>query len=389
MLKSILPKTDIQTLLLLIFLMFMFLDYGGYGYYVFYLSFLYIFYHKGFKLIDKNFFLLLTWGLSVGIITFTNFGNFNYGSILMPIINCPILYLVGKYLVLKNDLKVVPIIIFVIVLALALISVISVLKDISINGFLVSAMGRNVPLIGYSSSFNVAATGISSRLIPIVTLCSFILLPLSTKEKILIVGCAFICLICGVRIQSRTLVLTTAIAFFLMTVFSWRSLSISQKIVLLLVFIFSSFLVLYVLNTYSSQLGIIERFQGDELESGGGRTYRLIAVAENMFKYPLGAMPNTITYAHNLWFDCARSVGLLPFMMLVFISIKYLITYLKVDRLLHGRLILKSILLLQSFSLFILFMFEPILEGIPMLFQYFCVLFGIIVALKSRLNRCN
>ena len=87
MLKSILPKTDIQTLLLLIFLMFMFLDYGGYGYYVFYLSFLYIFYHKGFKLIDKNFFLLLTWGLSVGIITFTNFGNFNYGSILMPIIN--------------------------------------------------------------------------------------------------------------------------------------------------------------------------------------------------------------------------------------------------------------------------------------------------------------
>lgn len=377
-LDKIYPFSLIQTKLLVLCLMLMLLDYGGYGYYVFFLSLAFLWYHKVFKLIDKTFFLLLFWGLSYGIILLINNSPFNYGTILVPIINCPVLYLAGKYIVKQNGIKSLPHIIFVFALSLAFISILSVFIDIQKNGFLTTAAGRNIPFIGLGSLSTIAATGISSRLMPLVLFFICVFLPIDKKVKILIVACSILALICGVRIQSRTLILSLTMGVIIVALTNWSRFTYKQKNNFLIIFIFVIFIVIYIFSNYSSELRVIERFQSEELESGGGRSYRLMAVARNMFTYPLGNMPSRITFAHNMWFDCARVVGIFPFSLLVMLSIVYAKNVLLAIRKMRHDILLRNIIIFQSFLLLVVFFSEPILEGIPMLFQYFCLLYGMV-----------
>ena len=259
----------------------------------------------------------------------------------------------------------------------------SIILDMQENGFLTTAVGRNVPLIGLSSLSYVAATGLSSRLMPLVLYFVCIFLPIDKKTKLVFVISSLIAIICGVRIQSRTLVLCLVVGVFITTILNWSKFLFKQKLYFVLISILLAISIVYLVNNYSAELGVIERFQSDELETGGGRTYRLIAVAENMFNYPLGDMPSNITYAHNMWFDCARIVGILPFIILVILSITYARIFFFVIRKIRRNLLLKNMLLMQSFLLLVVFFCEPILEGIPMLFQYFCLLYGMVVALMK------
>ena len=127
---------------------------------------------------------------------------------------------------------------------------------------------------------------------------------------------------------------------------------------------------------YSEELAIIDRFQTDEIETGGGRTYRLLNVASHMWSYPLGGMGAEIAYAHNLWFDCARVAGILPFVLLIIIALKYAFCLFQVIRNDSVDLILRYTFWILSLAILIVFLSEPVLEGIPMLFEFSCFLLG-------------
>ena len=135
--------------------------------------------------------------------------------------------------------------------------------------------------------------------------------------------------------------------------------------------------IFYILSHYSEELAIIDRFQTDEIETGGGRTYRLLNVASHMWDYPLGGME--IRHAHNLWFDCARVAGILPFVLLIIIALKYAFCLFQVIRNNLVDLILRYTFWILSLAILIVFLSEPVLEGIPMVFEFFCFLYGILI----------
>ena len=207
--------TSVNTKFLVLLLMLMFVDYAGYGYYVFYLPFLYLLLHKGFR-IDWTFLLLVMWGASYGFINYINGGGLVYISVLMPMINCPVLYMAGKYVARYNDSKALVFILFLFTFSIALISILSVLSDVAKNGFLVVGMARNVPLIGINNLEGyIAATGISSRLMLLTSFLVFIMFPYEGTKKFLFVGSALLAIYCAIRVQSRTTIVGLALILFL------------------------------------------------------------------------------------------------------------------------------------------------------------------------------
>ena len=371
--------TSVNTKFLVLLLMLMFVDYAGYGYYVFYLPFLYLLLHKGFR-IDWTFLLLVIWGGSYGFINYINGGGLVYISVLMPMINCPVLYMAGKYVARYNDSKALVFILFLFTFSIALISILSVLSDVAKNGFLVVGMARNVPLIGINNLEGyIAATGISSRLMLLTSFLVFIMFPYEGTKKFLFVGSALLAIYCAIRVQSRTTIVGLALILFLMMVWRLKSLSKKQKCLLLVGIGIIVCVVSYTLSHYSDNLAIINRFQSDELETGGGRMERLLNVAIHMWSYPLGDMGSDITYAHNLWFDCARLTGLLPFTLLILISFKYVRGLLNVINSINVDLFLRYVLVMLSLALLMVFLSEPVLEGMPMIFEFFCFQLGVVM----------
>lgn len=381
--KALLDKLflnePVNTKLLAFLLMLMFVDYAGYGYYVFYLTFLYLFFHNIFRFVDREFFLLLVWGISYGLICFINTKSINYVSVLLPVINCPVIYLAGKYVARYNNARGLIILLYYFALSIALISLISVCNDIAKNGFFVLGSERNIPLIGINNVEGyIAATGISSRLMILSSLFVFIMIPYNWLGKIAFVCGSILAIYCSIRIQSRTTIVGIALIFFTIVVWSWKSFSRDKKRILLFGIVVIIYTIFYIIAHYSDELVVIDRFQSDEVETGGGRTYRLLNVASHMWDHPLGGMGSEIAYAHNLWFDCARVSGILPFILLVIISLKYYFCLFYVIRSDSIDLISRCVLFCLSLAILIVFLAEPVLEGIPMVFVLFCFLFGLI-----------
>ena len=380
-------NVPVNTGLLVLFLMLMFLDYGGYGHYVFYLTLFYLFCYNAFSLIDGMFILLLIWGISYGFANYLNLKSIYYLPVLMPIINCPILYLSGKYIARYNNIGSLSVLLYYFVLSIALISLISVFDDIAKNGFFVLGSERNIPLIGKNDIYGyTAATGISSRLMVLASFFVFIMFPYKWLKKVIFVSCAVLAIYCAVRVQSRTTVVGLVLIFFTVIVWGWKSISKKQKRILLFGIGVIVYIVYYILINYSNELAIIDRFQSDEIETGGGRTYRLLNVISHILDYPLGGMGPEIAYAHNFWVDCARVGGIIPFVLLVIISIRYVYCLFRVINIKSIDIILRCSFLIISLAILIVFLSEPVLEGIPMIFEFFCLLLGII---EYYYNKCS
>ena len=126
----------------------MFLDYSGYGYYMFYLPFIYLLVHKGYKLIDKTFCVLFMWGMLYALSVFIFSDGFGYVTTFIFFINFPFIYLLGKFLVRRSDDVSLINLLYIMALSMSAVAIVSVIKDVLENGFLVIGMGRNIPLIG-------------------------------------------------------------------------------------------------------------------------------------------------------------------------------------------------------------------------------------------------
>ena len=374
---------SVKTSLFLLFLCIMIFDYAGYGYYLFYLPFFYLIRYQGLKLIDRNFFIVLLWGAFYGVTLWYHSGVLQYNTVLTPIINMPALYLMGKYLARYNNRSSLIIIIFLLTLSLSGVALLSVFKDIALNGYLVVGLERNIPLIGITTGEGyMAATGISSRLIPLAFFYVLLLCPYDKLRKYIIFTFAILAIVCLLRIQSRTSVVGCCFVLIAVIILTWKSINIKQKFFLLLGFCFIILTIGYVLTNYSDQLGIIDRFQSEDVETGGGRLELKQNVISHMMDYPFGGM--RVAYAHDIWFDCARAAGIIPFLLLVYITLNYLKNLFIFFRKKNEALTIKITIGIVSFAMFIVFSAEPVLEGIPMCFALFCLLYGILIyMLKS------
>lgn len=365
--------------LLIILLVIMFIDYAGYGYYYFYLPFLYLLLHRINCYVDKLFLLIVIWGIFHAFAYFIHTMSIGYATSFMYFVNFPILYLAGKYLVNKFDDIHLLMIFYVLVLSIALLSSISVVKDVAEHGFIVVGAGRNIPLIGINNPEGyIAATGISSRLILLLSFIGFIFVPCRKSMKIVFVAGAILAIYCALRVQSRT----SVIALLLILIISiYINAKINRKTLLLLLLTVIALCILfqYIYINYGDQLIVLHRFETDEVESGGGRLEPLVNVFCNLIVYPVGGMflNDNVMYAHNIWLDCGRVSGIIPFVLLIIITLKY---YSLLRSFMKNKVCfeLKFATIILSCVLLIAFLSEPVLEGIPMVFAFFCLLLGVL-----------
>lgn len=110
-------------------------------------------------------------------------------------------------------------------------------------------------------------------------------------------------------------------------------------------------------------------------------------VLNGMLEYPMGGDKiEGVTYAHNLWLDVSKKVGIIPFSLLLLYTIMTLITIIKTIR---CKLIIDSdkyIMFSIYMGLTLNFMVEPILEGVPYLFIIMCIING---ATRKELNEAR
>ena len=102
-------------------------------------------------------------------------------------------------------------------------------------------------------------------------------------------------------------------------------------------------------------------------------------VLSGLFKYPLGGKGPDLRagYAHNLWLDVGYEGGLIPFILLLsftIVSLYAVYRFLKTDHPVYFKGITISLLT----ALGIIFFLEPVLQGITVLFMFYCFLVGVI-----------
>lgn len=180
-----------------------------------------------------------------------------------------------------------------------------------------------------------------------------------TKYRLLYFIIAALSILSAIHYIHRTPLIVCIICFSIAFIFSYKNNKKLLNILFLLIFIASvCFLGLFsndeIVSAYSERNNVDASTMGD-------RWPRWIDALGKLFEYPFGWFNDKHTmntYVHNMWLDVARTVGLLPFILLVAFSIKGFLVSLK------GRGLFVLFLLLDVSFLFSCLV-EPVFEAYP------------------------
>lgn len=366
-----------KNFLIVLLLCLMFLDWSGYGYYIFYLSFIYFIFKKGFRQIDSNFKLLLLFGLSYSIIDILNVGSISYAYNILPIINFPMVYLMGKMIADDNTYNNQISTIWIFAIAMALLTMLSTYVSFLEDGF--ALVGRDIKLIGYSNRSGdvlYSATGLYSKILPLTLFTSFLFISEDRKIRWLYFASAILAFVCCLRLQSRSAIYVTTIAIVIPFLFGGKGNLVNKIIGAAVIFCVIS----YVLSHFSDDLMIIDRFQNNNAFDNEGQDSRMdlsVKTLQDLLTHPFGGLKMN-RYAHNLWIDCARVSGWIPASILIVITLKWIKTTIQIYRYKKIDYYYRLFIFVASICLFMYFNTEPIIEGAAMLFTFFCLYLGMI-----------
>lgn len=373
----------------------MLLDYSGRGYIFGTLAILVCIHQIQSIKIDFNIFIILLFSVSYATILHGYSQGINISTVLIYLILPPSAYIMGRLVANKNSIDSLIVIIFFCALFFSAISLCSVYMEILKNGFL--GLSRNIALIGMPEDIEYAATGITSRLIVNIALIGTLLVadhkPNERKFKVafILLFCVAIC--CVMRLGSRTGLAIAAISIITAICYNWSKYRLTHKVFLLIIFSISSIIIYSVLaelEEYFIFTFFMDRV--DHSDAGiltlGGRSQQWEYFWGTAWEYPLGAYSiNKGHYAHNIWLDAARVAGIVPFFSLVIMTLGFIYNTYKV--LINNRIskFFKTLVLLLSVSIVFQFSMEPVLEGVPMLFILFCLLWGMTKEVHTRFRK--
>lgn len=129
----------------------------------------------------------------------------------------------------------------------------------------------------------------------------------------------------------------------------------------------------YVESTFIYQRLISTNLQNDSRVSTWWVSFK------GLFENPLGGRETNLhlNYAHNLWLDVGYDAGIIPFLILVVFTIFALVVLMKFIKYNHP-IFVKMIVLSMMTAFMVIFMFEPVLQGLGAYFTIFCYLLGTI-----------
>jgi O-antigen ligase len=294
----------------------------------------------------------------------------------------PAFYLLGKLITIRLDHSSTRIYYILIAIAILLssTSMLSVIKGIQELGF--ASVDRNLP--NFWSGAIVSATLMGAYFS--LNMCIPAIIMAKQKKsailKIILAITYLITLVCVLKIGSRTQLGITVLTLMITLLYLFPKQSLQRNLAMIFVFIG---LVAYASTKLDLSLDgeLLSAFAGrseggvEELASGGGRTDKWVKSLINIYKRPLGWDVEDFGHSHNLWLDALRVGGVLSFFPLVFFTARALAIIKKAIKKNKKAVGLNVVMLTTFVAFFMVFMVEPILEGLFIYFSVFCLIVGI------------
>ncbi|MFC4802572.1 hypothetical protein ACFPA1_25000 [Neobacillus sp. GCM10023253] len=308
------------------------------------------------------------------------------GAMLIYLIGPIACYFIG-YFIIKVDSKFIVKTMLSITLGLFLNGLLNMINYFQIYGFNPNQTGlRVVPNIWSGGVLTDTLQGTYFALVSSILFYSFILLK---KGKhilipIILIGCTIFSIISSFILGNRTLIAVVMVSFVVsFLVYSYLERKSKKEFFKVLLFVsglFSLVFIFYISNSFGLKEFVLNstwytRTETASMMDDARIRFYKIALSQ-MLDFPFGGYHMSFTYAHNLWFDVLNATGLIPFFFLLLYtlnSIKGLVNI----------IIYKSIdMQFKMFTLgiylgfFLVFMVEPILEGVPYMFLLFILFNG-------------
>lgn len=367
----------VKSVLLLLLLSITFLNWHGYWYVFAVLPIVYaLFFKEIYRYIDKVFVLFFLFGVWYSIFA-TKLSMGEYATLVLV---CPMVYLIGKFIGSSENEDSLINVLFVLALSMATIYLLSIIGDTAKNGFYTDS--RNIEIEGRGSDEEISATGIYSHLMLLTTFIAVLFARMSLKRKMLFATFAIMAFVASIRIQSRTAVVIL-ILVILLALFVNFSTIIRRNLIMVMISLGALlFAANYAMTNYEEELGILERFHDDDVETGGYRTELAADVINKISEHPWGGL-EYMQYAHNMWIDCARVAGIVPLFILLIITVLYIRSLWRIYRQKIDTSCCRDMIVIMGVSMLVYMNVEPILEGCPLLFAFFALFLGV---MRGRTN---
>ena len=367
----------VKNVILLLLLSITFVNWHGYWYVFAILPIVYaLLFNEVYRYFDKAAVILFLFGAWYSV--FATKLSFNEYVTFMSIY--PMLYLIGKHIGISEKEDGLVNILFIVAISMAAMYLYSISVDIAKNGFYSDS--RNIEIEGRGSNEEISATGIYSHLMLLTTFIAALFMRVPWRNKLIYAISAISAFAASIRIQSRTAVIILAMVVVLSLLINFRTMV--RRNFIMVIFSLGALLFAsnYVLTHYEEELGVLERFHDDDVESGGYRTELAMDVVNKVTESPWGGLEH-MPYAHNMWLDCARVSGIVPLLILLLITALYIHSLWRVYRLRNGDDGYNGIMVIIGAALLVYMNVEPILEGAPLVFAFFVIFLGVLRA-RSR-----
>lgn len=199
--------------------------------------------------------------------------------------------------------------------------------------------------------------------------------PLKDSTKWWFLGLFFFSLLTSVHLITRSGLIVGGVCLMVMLGLLSPKKLFGAAIVAVVLFVAFQLIV-----SQSSIIEVTDAYSGraDDLDTGGGRSWRWAGAFSNLLVYPFGwgTIPYIYHYyAHNLWLDVARVSGLIPFFLLVSV---YVLAFKDVARIVRRRRDNKLAFLIVGVNVcfFLSSFVEPVIECLPVYFYLYMMLIG-------------
>ena len=331
------------------------------------------------KYLDNTALTILIFSIVYATFTLFNGVSKSMFQLLCNLLSPTIFYIFGKHIVKKNTKKEVVAFIAISLFAFSIMAISDVIKDIGYNGF--ANITRQIETSGRETSLSATLFALVFSL-NICGLGVFI----SYNDKKTFIPYFFFALCIASLVSNMHLINRTAIVLFVLVTL----ISITYKYRKNIFFILFSIALVTIIIMLLFKYGIIssdvieayeQRALYDEINDRGltsERDVRWIMSIRNIFIYPFGWRNEPIgfnPYAHNLWLDVARDAGFFPFTILIIASCMSIKDILRIS--LSNFKTYNAVLTLLYITFFISSFVEPVIQGIPLYFYLFTMLWGI------------
>lgn len=222
----------------------------------------------------------------------------------------------------------------------------------------------------------------------------------SKKIKLACFAVLIVILAYNLVLSGRTLFIVTIIVFIVAFLHSLGNKKTKKlryvvtviAVILVILTIFN--LNLFGVRSYVESSQFYERFFGDEASmelDEDGRMENKMQYIENASKYPFGGsnMHEQFGYAHDIFLDTYDEAGIFAFLAVVLYIIATFRRMVKCIKRKDLPFEFRQIVLCVYAVLYVQFMIEPILQGIPWLFASFCVIDGSLSRLLVEIDGKN